>query len=105
MHYHNHTTILAAQSQREKPPRWLVLVAICALPLLLVLTVGLLVIRVLFFLFLLYLLGQLYGVLFGLLWQELGQLLSPPGLLFLLACTALYGLLRGHTRQPGQPKG
>ena len=101
MHYHHHRTTFAPQHQARKPSLWLVLVAICAFPL----TVGLLVIRVLCFLFLLYLLEQVCEVLFGLLLQGLGQLLSPPGLLILLACAALYGLLRRHTPPPGQPKG
>jgi hypothetical protein len=103
--YHEHRTTLAPPGRRGKPPLWLVLLAICALPLLLALAVGLLVLRLLVFLFLLYMLGQVYGFLLGLLWQALGQLLSPAGLLALAACAVLYRLLRGPSRPPGQPKG
>lgn len=88
--------------QRPRWRLWQVLAAICAIPVLAALALGLLVIRTLALLFLFYLLAQVYGALLDLLALALGQLLSPPGLLVLAACAILYWLLR---TPPAQPKG
>jgi hypothetical protein len=101
----DHRTTFAPQGRRRKPPLWPVLVAICLSPVLIALAMGLLVIRILVLLFLLYMLGQVYGLLLGLLWPALGQLFSPPGLLTLAASAVLYWLLRRPPDPPAQPKG
>jgi len=102
---HYQRTTFAPQRRKDKPPLWLVLAAICALPLLIALALGLLVIRVLVLLFLLYMLGQVYGFLLELIGQAPDQLLSLLVFLTLAVCAALYWLLRQPRNPPGQPKG